>query len=107
MIRHISVFIFHNTPEKQAHIDKVRTYLETIPALYPDIVRQTIAVPAAPTPELPDDAPIQFGDLIQVADFSSPEAAAGYPSSKAHIGLTECSGPYMKKVVAIDYVIED
>lgn len=105
MIRHISVFSFKDTPEKQQNIEAVKAYLDTVPALYPAIKCQQIASQVADTPSLPEDAPVLFGDLIQVADFDTLEEANGYPASEAHIKLTEFSTPMLKKVTAIDYVI--
>lgn len=107
MVRHISVFTFKDTPDKQKNIEAVRAYLETVPSLYPAVRRQVIGSPAADTPCLPDDAPVMFGDLIQVADFDTLEDAGGYPASEAHAKLAEFSTPMLKKVTAIDYVVED
>ena len=105
MIRHISVFTFQETPDKQKNIETVKAYLETVPAQYPVMKAQFIGVPAAPSPVLPDDAPVMFGDLIQVADFDNPEDAAGYPASEAHTKLAEFSTPMLKKVTAMDYEV--
>ena len=105
MIRHISIFTFRDAPDKQKNIETVKAYLETVPDLYPVMKAQFIGVPVAPTPDLPDDAPFMFGDLIQVADFDTPEDAAGYPASAAHTRLAEFSTPILKKVTAIDYEV--
>lgn len=105
MIRHISVFTFRDTPDKKQNIETVQTYLETVPTQYPAIRRQTLARPAGNTPSLPDDAPVQFGDLIQIADFDTLEDAEGYPASEAHTKLAEFSTPMLKKVTAIDYAV--
>ena len=106
MIRHISVFTFKDTPDKQKNIEAVKDFLEKVPSLYPAVKRQVIGCQAAETPCLPDDAPVMFGDLIQLADFDTPEDAAGYPASEAHTKLAEFSTPMLKKVTAIDYVLE-
>ena len=105
MIRHISVFTFRDTPEKQQNIETVKAYLETVPEQYPAICRQFVGVPAAPAPALPEDAPVMFGDLIQVADFETMEDAAGYPASEAHTKLAEFSTPMLRKVTAMDYQV--
>ena len=55
------------------------------------------------TPALPDDAPVMFGDLVQIADYDTPEDAAAYPPSKTHMDLVEFSTPMLKKVTAIDF----
>ena len=105
MIRHISIFTFLDTPEKQENIEAVRAFLEKIPDIYPAIRNCEVAVPAGPVPSLPDDSPVMFGDLIQILDYETPEDAAGYPASKAHTDLTELSAPMLKKVTAIDYIV--
>lgn len=106
MIRHISVFTFRDGPDKQRNMETVKAYLEKVPALYPAIKAQTIGTQVADTPCLPDDAPVMFGDLIQVADFDTLEGANGYPASEAHTKLAEFSTPMLKKVTAIDFVME-
>ena len=103
MIRHISVFTFKDTPDKQQNMETVKAYLEKVPTLK----AQTIGAQAADPPSLPDDAPVMFGDLIQVADFDTLEDANGYPASEAHTKLAEFSTPMLKKVTAIDYVVEE
>lgn len=107
MVRHISVFSFKDTPDKQKNMKAVKDFLETVPTLYPAVKHQVIGSQVADTPCLPDDAPVLFGDLIQVADFDTLEDANGYPASEAHIKLAEFSTPMLKKVTAIDYVLED
>ena len=107
MVRHISVFTFKDTPDKQKNIETVKDFLEKVPSLYPAVKRQVIGCQVAETPCLPDDAPVMFGDLIQLADFDTLEDAAGYPASEAHTKLAEFSTPMLKKVTAIDYVLED
>ncbi len=107
MIRHISVFTFRDTPDKQKNMEAVKAYLEQVPAQYPPMKAQTIGTQAASTPSLPDDAPILFGDLIQVADFDTLEDANGYPASEAHARLVEFSDPMLKRVTAIDFVLEE
>ena len=107
MIRHISVFTFRDGPDKQKNIEAVKAYLlEKTPALYPAILSQQVGVQVAAAPDLPDDAPVMFGDLVQVADFATAEDADGYAPSKAHMDLVEFSTPFLKKVTAIDVVVE-
>lgn len=107
MVRHISVFTFKDTPDKQKNIETVKAYLDTVPSLYPAVKHQVIGSQVADTPCLPDDAPVMFGDLIQVADFDTLEDANGYPASEAHTKLAEFSTPMLKKVTTIDYVAEN
>lgn len=107
MIRHISVFTFLDEPAngktKAENMETVRAYLETVPQLYPAMKHQVIGTTLGGTPVLPDDAPVMFGDLIQIADYDTVEDANGYPPSKAHTDLVEFSTPMLKKVTAIDF----
>lgn len=103
MIRHISIFKFKDMPEKEENIARVRAYLEGMPSRCPLIKNQIIAVPAVPTPTVPEDAPMMFGDLVQICDFENAADAGAYPASAAHIQLTELSASMMQKVSAIDY----
>ena len=107
MIRHISVFTFLEQPAngktKEENMKTVRAYLEKVPQLYPAIKSQYIGTTLGGTPVLPDDAPVMFGDLVQVIDYETVEDANGYPPSKAHMDLVEFSSPMMKKVTTIDY----
>ena len=103
MIRHISIFTFKNAPEKAENIRRVRAFLEQFPGICPLVRNHSVAVPAAPTPAVPEDAPLLFGDLVQVCDFETAADAAAYPVSEAHIKLSEFSTPYLQKVTAIDY----
>ena len=109
MIRHISVFTFLENPAngktKAENMETVRSYLETVPTRYPAAVSQVIGITLGGTPVLPDDAPVMFGDIVQLIDFETAEDAAGYPPSKAHMDLVEFSTPMLKKVTAIDYEI--
>lgn len=107
MIRHISIFTFLDEPAngktKAENMAEVRAYLEKVPQLYPAMKRQQVGVTLGGTPALPDDAPVMFGDLVQIADYDTAEDAIGYPPSKAHTDLVELSGPMLKKVTAIDF----
>ena len=103
MIRHISIFKFKNMPDKEENIVRVQAYLEAMPSHCPLIKNQVIAVPVVPTPEVPEDAPMMFGDLVQICDFESTADANAYPATAAHIQLTEFSASMMQKVTAIDY----
>ena len=103
MVRHISIFKFKNLPEKEENILRVRAYLEAMPSRCPLIKKQIIAVPAVPTPTVPEDAPLMFGDLVQICDFENTADAGTYPTTTAHIQLTELSNSMVQKVTAIDY----
>ena len=103
MIRHISIFKFRNIPERDDNIAQIRAYLEAMPSHCPIIKNQVIAVPAVSTPEVPEDAPMMFGDLVQICDFENAADAGAYPASAAHIQLTKLSASMMQKVTAIDY----
>ena len=107
MVRHISVFTFLDEPNngktKAENIQIVKEYLERCPELYPPMKSTQVGVTLGGTPDLPEDAPVMFGDLIQIADYDTPEDAAGYPPSKAHTDLMALSDPMLKKVTAIDF----
>lgn len=107
MVRHISVFTFLDNPAngktKEENIAEVRAYLERVPELYPAMKHQIIGTTVGGTPALPDDAPVMFGDLVQIADYDTPEDAAAYPPSKTHMDLVAFSTPMLKKVTAIDF----
>lgn len=109
MIRHISIFTFSDAPangkSKAENIAAMRVYLEKIPALYPAMKNQIIGTTLGGTPVLPDEAPLLFGDLVQIADYDTPEDAAAYAASEAHQGLVAFSDPMMKKVTAIDFAL--
>ncbi len=107
MIHHISVFSFQDGPDKQKNIEAVKAYLERVPSQYPALKNQRIGSKAGETPDLPLDAPVLFGDLVQVADFDTAEEANGYPASEVHAKLAEFSTPLLKKVTVIDYVLEE
>ena len=103
MIRHITVFSFENIPGKEENVRHVRAFLEELPARFPLIKNQTVALPAAPVPALPEDAPVLFGDLVQVCDFENASDASAYPASEAHAQLMELSTPMLRKVTVIDF----
>ena len=107
MIRHISVFSFKDqSPDgksKAENIAAVRDCLQGIPAQYPSIRAQYVYAAAMEAPPLPDDAPVLFGDLIQIIDFDTAQDAAGYGPSQAHAKLQELSEGMMRKVTAIDF----
>ena len=105
MFRHISVFTFHDTPEKEANIAAVRAYLDKIPALYPAIESQTVGVTLGGMPPMPDDGPVLFGDLVQICDYATAEDALGYGPSEAHGGLVAMSSAMVKKVTSIDFEV--
>ena len=109
MVRHISVFTFLDHPTngktKEENIQAVKAYLEKVPGLFPAMKNQVIGETLGGTPPLPDDAPVMFGDLVQMADYDTEEAAASYPPSKVHMDLVEFSTPMLKKVTAIDFHI--
>lgn len=107
MIRHISIFTFLDDPvngkTKEENIQTVRAFLDTIPRRYPVVRSQIIGSSLGGNPPMPDDAPVLFGDLVQVMDFDSAEDALGYGPSPAHSELVNLSGPMLKKVTAIDF----
>lgn len=111
MIRHISVFSFLDAPAdsstKDANLEALRSYLDSLPARCPLIHCQAVHVGLGRAPALPEDAPLLFGEVIQIADFATPEDAAAYPASQAHRELTEFSAQMLRKVTAIDFEVPD
>ena len=106
MIRHISMFIFKDLPEKAENIAAVRSYLEKIPAMNQSIRDQQVytTVPG-PEPDLPEGASPLFGDLVQIIDFDTVKDAQDYPASKAHMDLVALSDPMLKHVAAMDFEV--
>lgn len=105
MIRHISIFTFLDTPDKQKNIDLVRTYLEKAPGMYPAMKNAIVAVPSVQSAPVADEAMVMKGDLIQIADYDTQEDADGYLPSKAHMDLVALSSPMLKKVTVIDFIV--
>ena len=103
MIRHISVFLFRDCPAKEQTIRAVEEFLAKVPEQYPPMRSQQVARSAAITPNPPDDAPVAFGDLIQVAEFDTLADSDGYPLSAVHAELSAFSSAMMKKVIVMDY----
>ena len=107
MIRHISIFTFLDEPSngrtKAENIRIVREYLEKVPEQFPAMKNQVVGVSVGGAPALPDDAPVMNGDLVQTADYDTPEDAASYPPSKVHMDLVELTAPMLKKVTVIDF----
>lgn len=97
MIRHISVF----TLEDKKDLPLLKSLLEetgkNCSLIRHSQIGENIAAPPKEGLEGPD-----FGDLVQVIDFDTPEDAKAYPTSETHIHLFHNS-PKMKKVTAIDF----
>lgn len=109
MVRHISIFTFLDAPAngktKEENIRIVKAYLEKVPGLFPAMKNQVIGETLPGNPALPDEAPVMFGDLVQIADYDTEEDAASYPPSRVHGDLVELSTPMLKKVTSIDFHI--
>ncbi len=108
MFKHISIFAFSNAPSngktKEENIKMAEEYLATIPDKYPAVSSQQVFRSLAPAPhDMPDDAPVIIGDLVQIMSFETKEGLDGYAPSEAHRGLIELTDPVMKKVTAFDY----
>ena len=105
MVRHISVFLFRDCPEKERNIRAVEEFLADMPERYPPMRSQTVSRPAGLVPHPPEDAPVAFGDLIQVADFDTLADCDGYPLSEAHAALAAFSTSMMRKIIVMDYEV--
>lgn len=110
MVRHVSIMTFRddfpNGKSKEENITLIQERLEKIPALYPAIQNSFVGRNLKNTFELPGDAPVLLGDLIQMIDFACEEEAKEYPASKAHIDLMAVSDPLVKKVTVIDFELK-
>lgn len=97
MVRHISVF----TLEDKKELPLLKSLLEEAgkkcPLIRQSQIGENISAPPKEGLVGPD-----FGDLVQIIDFDTPEDAKAYPTSEAHINLFHNS-PKMKKVTAIDF----
>lgn len=107
MYRHISIFKLMDQPTngktKEENLTAIRAYLETIPEMLPTVAASTVGVNFTLMPPMPDDAPVMFGDLVQIIDFATREDCDAYAPSAAHGGLVALSDGAMKKVVGIDF----
>ena len=109
MIRHISMFQMEPHPANgktvaentQALVD----FLNELPAQEPSIVGNRVASYAGRQPELPEEAPVMFHQVVQMIDFAKPEDAAAYPESQAHKSLMAFTQGMVKKVSTIDFEI--
>lgn len=109
MIRHISMFQLEPQPANgktaaenmQALVD----FLNKLPEREPSIVGNRVAPYAGQQPEVPEEAPVMFTQVVQMIDFAKPEDAAAYPASQAHQSLMAFTQGMVKKVSAIDFEI--
>ena len=102
MVRHISIFFIKkemrgNIPEL---LELFRKCTENVKAEAYMTGVDCMPRPADKMPGLPE-----FGDLVQIIDFSEQKEAEQYPDHPAHKVLMEKIGEAVEKVVAID--IED
>lgn len=104
MIRHISIFYLkEETTEAQAEsvlelLKSVETRLEDVAAYH--VGKDCMQRPPKGLPNLP-----KFGQLVQVIDFKTRQAAESYPGHPAHLATVEQAGPYIEKVAGIDFEI--
>ncbi|MBP1736835.1 MAG: Stress responsive Barrel Domain [Oscillospiraceae bacterium] len=109
MVRHISLFCFQEHPENgktlEENIADMKAFLLKIPEMEPTILHGEVGHAFDSARFTPDDAPVMFGQLVQIIDFATWEDAAAYVPSKAHTELAQFSAPFLKKVIAIDYEI--
>jgi hypothetical protein len=109
MIRHISQFRMEPQPTNgktlEENISALEAFLNALPEQEKSIVGCRVAHSVTQAPELPDEAPVMFTQVVQMIDFLTPEAAEAYSESAAHQSLVEFSQGMVKKVVAIDFEI--
>ena len=109
MIRHISMFQMEPKPGNgktvEENVKDLVAFLEKLPEQEPSIAGCRVASYAGQQPDVPEEAPVMFTQVVQMIDFAKPEAAAAYPASRAHQSLTEFSAGIVKKVSAIDFEI--
>lgn len=104
MIRHISIFFFKEgiadfEKNRVCHIFKEMKKELSYIADY-QVGSDCMPRPPKGIPGLPE-----FGHLVQVIDFLTEEAAAGYAMHPAHIKVSEAVDSYIEKVVAIDFEV--
>ena len=109
MIRHISMFQMEPQPANGKTVEENQRllveFLEELPEQEPSIVGCRIAPYAGQQPEVPEEAPVMFHQVVQMIDFAKPEDAAAYPASQAHQSLMAFTQGMVKKVAAIDFEI--
>ena len=81
------------------------SFLEMLPEQESSIAGCRVASYAGQQPDVPEEAPVMFTQVVQMIDIAKPEEAAAYPASRAHQSLTEFSAGIVKKVSAIDFEI--
>ncbi len=109
MVRHISMFQMEPQPTNGKNVAEntqaLVDFLNALPAQEPSIVGSHVATYVGQQPELPEEAPVMFHQVVQMIDFVKPEDAAAYPESQAHKSLMGFSQGMVKKVSAIDFEI--
>ena len=109
MIRHISMFQMEQAPKNGKTVEENMTalvaFLNELPQQEPTIVGAKAASFVGQQPELPEEAPVMFHQVVQMIDFAKPEDSAAYPASQAHRALMEFTQGMVKKVSAIDFEI--
>lgn len=109
MIRHISMFSLHDNPSngknKKENIALVKKYLDEIPNKLPYIAGYSVGQTILADNICDNEAPVIFGDLVQIIDFNTPADALNYPNSDIHNELVSVSEGIVKKVYVIDFEI--
>ena len=101
MVRHISIFFLKKEKEKSWVIEKLKELEHRLNEVSGYAVGlDCLERPTERTPELPE-----FGDIVQMIDFDTAEAATAYPNQPGHMKLMEEIGEYIEKVIAIDVAI--
>lgn len=105
MVRHISIFYFKEnvTTDQMNYVLSLLNQLQFNLDLVNDyrVGQNCMTLPQTSA----KNAPL-FGNIAQVIDFITMEAAKDYPSHPAHLQLMADISSYIEKVAVIDYIIE-
>lgn len=106
MVRHISIFYLkENLTENQVNyildlLEQLQFNLDSVKDY--QVGQNCMTLPQASTKNSP-----LFGNVAQVINFTTMEAAKAYPSHPAHLQLMTDISSYIKQVAVIDYIIEN
>ena len=101
MIRHISIFFLkeENKAEHQKifleRLTQMEGQLEHVAAY--QVGTDCMERPPKGIPGVPE-----FGDVVQIIDFTEEADAYGYAKHPAHVALAQDMDAYLEKVVAMD-----
>jgi hypothetical protein len=102
MIQHISMFFFK---EECTNEEKKQTeqWLHALGDQLYGIEDYKVGVNCSPKPPVGIADVPEFGDLVQIIDFTDSNAAATYPNHPLHKELIVKTSGFFRKVTAIDF----